>query len=200
MATGCPFLSLAMSRSTGDMGAQIHTGLAYRLMALMALTTPPVPRLRRTLPVLLSSKVRGPRFDAMISERLANNSRTSSLSRRFLCLSVSSAVLDSAIALSASPVSPFFMPHAKLLMANIYGIGCSKRYRCDNVRSAPFPLSLSSSASTAFLNEYWSGLSTPAWSGRPAGSSAYGCRLPDFADRARAILPRFTRGPRGCMS
>jgi len=32
------------------MGLQIHSGFAYRLMALTALTTPPVPRLRRTFP------------------------------------------------------------------------------------------------------------------------------------------------------
>ena len=51
------------------MGLQTHTGFAYRLMALTALTTPPVPRLPRTLPDLERSKVKGPRLEAMTKDR-----------------------------------------------------------------------------------------------------------------------------------
>ncbi len=85
----CPSASCAISRSTEDMGLQIHTGFAYRLIALTALTTPPVPRLRRRLPDAERSNVTGPRLEAMTSDRSANNSLTNLRRRARRCLTVS---------------------------------------------------------------------------------------------------------------
>jgi hypothetical protein len=57
-------------------------------MALTALTTPPVPRRRRTLPERDRSNVTGPLLDANTRVRPANSSRTSRRRRFLRCLMV----------------------------------------------------------------------------------------------------------------
>jgi hypothetical protein len=63
-------------------------------MALTALTTPPVPRLRRIFPDVVRSKLRGPRLEAMTKDRWRNKSRTSFRKTAFRCLMVSAGVSD----------------------------------------------------------------------------------------------------------